>query len=585
MDKKKKDLEEEFDTIEEFEDLEEEILEDEEVFEDLEEEIVEDEVEDEVVEDEVVEDKKPTKKEKKAKKEKKGKKEKKPLTKGKKAGIAIGSIFGVAAIVLVFLFVIMPIIMPANNGEDVVVDLIMAKGGYQKYVDASKLELRSDATFYKIYSVEEMLSETSLSMENPADQKQIASNIFNLAVTNYSNLKATSWYCYTVSSVYGLDAKALGVLSLDRFEVVVKAAYYISAVQTDCAANLENPDAPVDKQRIRDNEFSSTISGVPTLDLDGVPKSITDTIKSSFGFNIQNCLYEGTYAYRRGKNGGKYTNGTNYTVWYGDDSDLGYKYPMGAWHTQFPTKLKNKLQGDGARGVGHFSMADYNPATDNTSQKLDYIETPADEIRRVGSYKPWDPLNTYYNYAYEQSCYGNREEYFTGNFGAGWAPYDFSIDNLSDETKVTYDPETHVYTIEMVVKEEKANDACRFAKGSLTKDTKDYIKMQNVKYSLTKNTIEIFDNGLIKSWDREESIDSTEKAELIVLSGECKKGGGTTNKTKSSFSYEMQDCDPLAQAALYWPELGDKSIVGDRAFDLKGYTTFDEYNPTRPKKK
>lgn len=549
MEKKKRDLEE----IEEFEEIDE--------FDEFEDEDLEDEILDE---EDFVEDEKPAKKSKKAAK-KAAKAGKKKLSKGAKAGITVGSILGVVAIALVFVLVVLPMLVPAQIAAENT-SLILAKGGYQKYVDATKLELRSDASFDKIYSVDEMLSAEGLSLSNKADTKQIASNIFNLAVTNYANLKSTSWYCYTDSSVYATDVDAsLGIkLHFEDFNVGVRAAYYISSVESS------NP-----KNQGRANEFSSTISGVTKLDIAGLPANLTDTVKKLFGFNIQNCLYEGTFAYRRGPNGG--------AAFYGDDDDLGFKYPMGAWNEKLPTKTKTVLQNDGARGIGHFSMAEYNPETDDVSQKLDYIDTPANIIATRST--PWSPLNTYYNYAYKLDCFGEYDNYYTGNYGAGWAPYNFEIANLSDETTVTYDSKTHVYTIEMVVKADKADEACLFAKGSLTKDTKDYIKMANAKYKLEKNTIEVFDNGLIKSWARQETISTDQPAELVILSGTCHGGGGTTNVTQSAFSYEKQDCDPLAQAALYWPQLGDKAVVGNVAYDLKGYTTFDEYNPDRAQNK
>lgn len=85
-----------------YEDFEEEFIEDEE-FEDLEDDFIDDEE----FEDEI-EDVKPSKKTKKAKKDKPKKKSK--LSKGKKVGITLGTIFGVVAIVLVAIFVIMPML-------------------------------------------------------------------------------------------------------------------------------------------------------------------------------------------------------------------------------------------------------------------------------------------------------------------------------------------------------------------------------------------------------------------------------------------------------------------------------------------
>ena len=105
--------------------------------------------------------------------------------------------------------------------------------------------------------------------------------------------------------------------------------------------------------------------------------------------------------------------------------------------------------------------------------------------------------------------------------------------------------------------------------------------MQEMTYTLEKNTIEIYDNGLIRSWDRKESINSTVKARLDVggvITGDCNGGGGTTNETHQTFSYDAIDYDPLALAARYWPQTGDSS-KSSLAYDLSGYTSFADYKP------
>ena len=107
--------------------------------------------------------------------------------------------------------------------------------------------------------------------------------------------------------------------------------------------------------------------------------------------------------------------------------------------------------------------------------------------------------------------------------------------------------------------------------------------MQNPDYALEENTIQIFDNGLIKSWKRQETVSSEAKAKLIILTGDCFDGGGTTNITQQAFSYLDVDSDPLANAALYWPQLGDSAVVGKYAFNLKSYPTIDNYNPSKNK--
>ena len=538
--------------------LEDEILDEEEFDEDI------DDVEDfddidEIDEvDDEVDDEKPSKKASK----KKGKGPKKKLSKGKKAAIAVSVIAGVALIAVLVVFVIMPALLPpavvSNNTTG-----ILSKSGYQKYIeDTSKIRLSKDATEDHIVTVQEMLDATGLSMSNSADQVQIAANIFNLAVTNYANVADTAWYCYTDSSVYADNVKAkLGIsLSFASFNVGVRSAYMLTSQETTNAKNEGDS-----------NSYSSTISGVTVLDIDGLPDNLTNTVKGLFGYNIQSLLYEGTYAFRRGNNGG--------AQFFGDESEEGYKYAMGAYNASFPTKINTAKNEVGEYKQGSFVVKEYNKEEDSSAHKLDTVDTPIPPV--VTRTKAWDPLQKTYSYGYKINVYGTDYVYYSGNYGVGWASYDFSVDNLASTTSVTYDKNTHVYTIKMVVKPEKANEACEFAKGSLMKDTKDYITMQNPEYSLEENTIEIFDNGLIKSWKRQEKVSSDKKAQLIILSGDCFNGGGTTNITQQAFSYLPEDTNPLANAALYWPELGQSSVVGNLAFNLSAYPTLAQYNPSK----
>lgn len=546
----KKKIEEEFD-------LEDEIL-DEEEFEDI------DDIEDLEDDDEVFDEEEEETPKKSKKSSKKQKAPKKKMSGKKKAVVAVSVIAGVILLAVLGVFVIWPALAPkaviSTNTAGV-----LAKSGYQKYIeDTSTIKLSANATEDHIVSVKEMLDATGLSLSNSSDTTKIAANIFNLAVTNYANIANTAWYCYTDSSVYATNVKAtLGIsLSFPEFNVGVRAAYMLASQETKNSKNAGDP-----------NSYSSTISGVTKLDIKGLPSNLTGTLKGMFGYNIQTCLYEGTYAYRRGNNGG--------AQFFGDDSEEGYKYPMGSYNASFPTKLNDAKNEEGAYKQQAFVVKDYNKKEDAVTQKLDYIETPvADKVTRVNA---WDPLQKTYSYAYRVNVYGTYYNYYCGNFGTGWAVYDFAEENLDPATTVTYDKASHVYEIKIVVKKDKANAACEFAKGSLTKDTKDYITMQNPDYALEENTIQIFDNGLIKSWKRQETVSSEAKAKLIILTGDCFDGGGTTNITQQAFSYLDVDSDPLANAALYWPQLGDSAVVGKYAFDLKSYPTIDNYNPSKNK--
>lgn len=546
----KKKIEEEFD-------LEDEIL-DEEEFEDI------DEIDDLEDDDEIFDEEEEETPKKSKKSSKKQKAPKKKMSGKKKAVIAVSVIAGVVLLAVLGVFVIWPALAPkaviSTNTAGV-----LAKSGYQKYIeDTSTIKLSANATEDHIVSVKEMLDATGLSLSNSSDTTKIAANIFNLAVTNYANIANTAWYCYTDSSVYATNVKAkLGIsLSFPEFNVGVRAAYMLASQETKNSKNAGDP-----------NSYSSTISGVTKLDIKGLPNNLTDTLKGMFGYNIQTCLYEGTYAYRRGNNGG--------AQFFGDDSEEGYKYPMGSYNASFPIALNDAKNEEGAYKQQAFVVKDYNKKEDAVTQKLDYIETPvADKVTRVNA---WDPLQKTYSYAYRVNVYGTYYNYYCGNFGTGWAVYDFAEENLDPATTVTYDKASHVYEIKIVVKKDKANAACEFAKGSLTKDTKDYITMQNPDYALEENTIQIFDNGLIKSWKRQETVSSEAKAKLIILTGDCFDGGGTTNITQQAFSYLDVDSDPLANAALYWPQLGDSTVVGKYAFDLKSYPTIDNYNPSKNK--
>ena len=134
-----------------------------------------------------------------------------------------------------------------------------------------------------------------------------------------------------------------------------------------------------------------------------------------------------------------------------------------------------------------------------------------------------------------------------------------------------------MYIIDLAVKSDKdtVDAACKFAKGSLTKDTKDYIQLQDAEYSLTKNIIKISESGLIMSWEREETVQSNKKAKLTILTGECAGGGGTTNHTYMSFSYSPIDYSPIALAARYLPEVGSKIKID------KKWPTLENYDPKK----
>ncbi len=542
---------------EELDDLldEEEFLDDEEILDDeeLDDEII-DEDDEEEFEDEPKK-KKGKKLAKEDKKGKKGKKAKKKLSKGAIAGIVVGSVAVVAALVVLAVFVIMPLFakeaVVASDFQE-----LLQVNGYQNY-EATKanVKLKNGAT--DLVTVDDMIAATGWNYQTHV--AEFAAGLYSLAITNYQKVAGTGWYCYTDSSVYASDVKALSVAKFPTFKVGVRAAFGMGSLEPTAANEYQ-------KEQEKDNFFSQTISGVTVLDIEGITPTLTDTLKTKFGYNCQEYLYNGTYAYKRGSNGG--------ANFYGKSSAEGYKYMMGAYNedlylsgTEKPYKV-NGLKDSGYPEHTYFS-AEFSAEYGET-KSLEKVECP-DDI--PGGSEPWGKLATDYDYAYELTPYNETYKYYYGNYGAGWAVYDFSKDNIdASKTTITYDAKGHFYTINMVVKESKVDDACMFAKGSLTKDTKDYIQLQNAKYSLKKNMIQIYDNGLIKYWERVESVDSSLKAKLTVLPGECAGGGGTENSTYMSFSYSPIDYHPQALAARYMTEIASET-------GITGWPTLANYDP------
>ena len=537
--------------------LDEEILDDDEFLDD----------DEDIIDDDVIDDEEDIKDE--PKKGKKGKKGKKKMSKGAIASIVVGSIVGVIAIALVAIFVVMPLLIPqATIASDF--QELLAVNGYQTYVNTSDVNLRSTAYQYrtnKIVTVDEMLSESGI---NKNDTAKFAAALYSLAVTNYANVNGTGWYCYTDSSVFAKDVTASiqGIsLSFETFNVGVRAAFGMGS--------MESKDAACRAAK-KDDYFSQTISGVTVLDIAGLPSNLTGAVKGLFGYNMQEYLYNGVYVYRSGKNGG--------ANFYGKDTEdgLGYRYMMGAYNASFPTKIKaNAKNPDTGYPQQTFLIDNYDPDVYSESKSLDYITTP--KSTTYTNEPAWGRLDVNYEYAFKLTPFEEELDYYYGNYGTGWAVYNFSEEYIDgSKTKITYDSKTKVYTIDLVVKEDKMDEACMFAKGSLTKDTKDYIQLQNPEYSLSRNVIQIFDNGLIKYWERVETVKSSEPARLTILSGECKEGGGTTNNTYMAFSYSPIDYYPIALAARYMPQIGtteNTNVPASLVQDLSGWPTFEEYDP------
>ena len=547
----------------EFLDDEDEVLDDEDI------DDLDDEFDDEDFGDEEFEDEAPKKKGKKAaKKAKTGKKgKKKKLSKGAVIGISISSsVVGVVAIALIVIFLILPLFTKKPRVASDFQELL-AVNGYQNTAAADAAasdpsRIRSGATYDHIISVEDMLSGSGLKLNRKSDAAKLAAALYSLAITNYENINGKGWYCYTNSNVYasGVTAK-LGPIpvSFDEFDVEVRAAYGLGVVEA------KHPNAA---QGTKENMFSQTISGVTELNVGNVPDNITNALKTNFGYNCQEFLYDGVYAYKRGGNGG--------AEFFGKEDEEGYLYLMGAYNEDLYShgkeyKVKDKDPDSGY--PEHTYIIDSYQAKYSEAKSLNETTKPNNIIQRDSA---WGKLDTIYETAYTLKPYDLEETYYIGTYGTGWATYNFCEEYIDgDETTIEYDSDEDVYTINLVVKEEYADRACMFAKGSLTKDTKDYIQMQNSKYELKKNMIQIYGNGLIKYWEREETVSSDQKAKLTVLPGECAGGGGTTNYTYMAFSYSEIDYNPLALAARYLPAIADSSY----GISFGDWPTLDEYDP------
>lgn len=394
--------------------------------------------------------------------------------------------------------------------------------GYQQYVDVAS---RSDME--GVVSVDTMLQTTGLSMDNPADQLQIASNIYNMAVRNYNAASNAAYMVHTEAAVKAVGVKGTGFLKFSSKELNVGLTSTYSAMRGD------------------NGSFSQTVSGVTKLQLDGALGKIADSIKGNFGYNTQSFSNKDITATRTGGNGGAEFPGAKGGA---------EKYICGAYCDDFPVKPGKSYK--------------VNAAEASEPSKPEEIQYQ------------WDPLKE--NIASEFENAGST--YYMGNYGTGWATYNFDKSFLDPEkTTVTYNPETKIYEISFVYLEEKIDEACKFAKSSLINDTKNYIQLPYPTYTKCENVIRVYDNGLIASWKRSEYLGSSEAAKVVVLPADCSGGGSTGNEAFTVFSYDPEvDCNALQLAALYWPELGTEKGNPVKPLDFSSckFANLDAYKPT-----
>lgn len=406
---------------------------------------------------------------------------------------------------------------------------------FQKNLDAETLaSITKEGE--KIVSVQEMLDTTKWTLNgNP---KEIAAGIYALAVTNYNNL---TQYAYLVKTDASVDA-------------------YDTSLSNDVHVNIRSTFSTFTG---KNGSFSQTVSGVTALEGFG---PLGDSIRGLFGYNIQSFDNEDFYAFRRASNGG--------ANFYGKSNPDVLKYIMGA-QNDFPTRYNDKKGNDPKA----FYIKDKATLEEENQGGSDVeIEQPEQHERPYA----WSPLNG--TTTGELTVAGTK--YYLGSFGAGFATYNFSEASwLDDATSVSYDAKNDIYRLNIVVAEQYVDDACIYAKGSLIKDTKDYIALKNARYTECTNVIEVYGNGIIKSIQKIESLGSEEKCDLVVISGSC-NGGGTKNEAIFAFGYTDDCTDVNRYAALYWPELGNESYFGrgykvtkDMVLDLSSYPTFATYEP------
>lgn len=451
-------------------------------------------------------------------------------TKKKLPGWAIALIVvGTIIVVLgaaVGIFFLIPSDAPNAPVLEGTADAVFNVNGYQQSADVSKLTLNDGA---KIVSIKDMLATTGLDINNPDDKAQIASNIYNMAVRNFAAINGTGYQVLTDASVSAVGVHALG-MNMDYFDVGIRSTY----------SAMSGPQG----------NFSQTISGVTKLDLEGL-EIIGDKLRGFFGWNVQSFSNNKINAWRKSSNGG---------ATFLTEDQGSYNYILGATKKK-GTEFKSKLGSD-------FTISAVTPGSTDGENPL-----------FAGN--QWDALPDLGTGEYNE-VFGVK--YYLGSYGTGWAKYNFGAEFLdTTKTTVEYDEKNDIYTLTLAVREDKIDDACKYAKGDLIKDTMNYVQLRNPKYTKLENTIQVFGNGLIRSWSRDEIMGSKEEAKLTVFPGKCDGGGQTGNKSTTVFSYDERDYNAERLCALYWPELGNADLVNKAvsggALDLSKYPTLSNYKP------
>lgn len=441
-------------------------------------------------------------------------------------------------------------------------------GDMQKSIDAEQL-INITADGKQIVSVQEMLDATGYKLDS--NTNEIAAAIYALAATNYNNVTQSVYYIMTDASVEARDT------NLGTAYVGVRSTY--SSVVG------------------KNGNFSQTVSGVTRLD--GLGNAV-GSFKSKFGYNIQSFSNDKFSVGRQGDNGGaKFATSKNLQE--------NLKYIMGAYNNSLTKKTKG------------FKLTANDKIKENEKEPElpEYVQTATtypEGTTLAGKELPtfnkdrkaWEPLNRiparYWERDKNGNLTGNIVENYTedqgtrysfGTYGAGWAVYDLSrVEYYDNGTTVKYNEELDLWTIDVSIKKEFVPQACEFAAGDLIRDTKSYISLKNAQFTNLSCKIEVYGNGLIKSMQKFDGLETNEPSPVLGGAlGNCKKGGKTSNQATAAFSYTDADCDALKYAALYWAELGTEKFFNevkdqtnkkrtDFILDLSSYPTISTYQPT-----
>ena len=442
-------------------------------------------------------------------------------------------------------------------------------GDFQKSVDAIDGLTIEDITKdgETIYRVDYALQQAGIDAEtNPV---AAAAAIYALAVTNYNNITQSGSMLITDAAVVARKALANADIS-----VGIRSTY----------------SAFVGKK----GKFVQTVSGVTQLSGIGPAGK---TVKTNFGYCDQTFSNDAFTAFRRGNNGG---------AQFPTEGDIGktvYKYILGAYNESLTKMVKS--QDSKKLRITPADKVVEDPEMDPYVQTAtEYPSNSTLKGEKLPDFNPdrnaWDPLNRIPERYWEKNgdkltgkiienhavVEGTR--YNFGTYGAGFAVYDFSRpEYLSDDTTVTYNAALDLWTVEVKVKEDYVQKACEFAAGDLVRSTMEYISLKNAQYTEATCKFEVYGNGLIKSLQKKDVLNSNDPCPLVILPGNvtCQGGGTTSNSATQVFSYSDNDTNAERLAKLYWPELGDSKIFSNKKvstslkLDLSEYTAFSKYTP------